>query len=117
MVIEPADADAVGMRTQAAVLYEMGKPRPYADSRPLVIEDLELDGPGPGEVLVEIAAAGLCHSDLSTINGSRPRPTPMVLGHEASGIVRDVGRGVVDFKPDDRLVFSYVPMCGRCLNC
>src|SRR5687768_2048926 len=105
------------MRTQAAVLYAMGKPRPYADSNPLVIEDLELDGPGPGEVLVEVAAAGLCHSDLSTINGSRPRPLPMVLGHEASGVVRDVGAGVVDFKPDDHVVFSFVPTCGRCPCC
>jgi alcohol dehydrogenase len=105
------------MRTQAAVLQEMGKPRPYADSTPLVIEDLELDGPGAGEVLVEVAAAGLCHSDLSTVNGSRPRPMPMVLGHEASGIVREIGPGVVDLKPDDRVVFSFVPTCGRCLCC
>src|SRR5829696_5491902 len=105
------------MRTQAAALYEMSKPRPYADSRPLVIEDLDLDGPGPGEVLVEIAAAGLCHSDLSTINGSRPRPLPMVLGHEASGIVREVGPNVADLKVDDHVVFSFVPICGRCLCC
>ena len=77
------------MRTKAAVLYESGKPRPYAESSPLVIEELELDAPGPGEVLVELVGAGLCHSDLSTIDGSRPRPTPMVLGHEASGIVRE----------------------------
>src|SRR5687767_11964160 len=105
------------MRTRAAVLYEMRKPRPYAASTPLVIEDLELEGPGSGEVLVEVVGAGLCHSDLSTINGSRPRPTPMVLGHEASGIVREVGPNVTGLKPDDRVVFSYVPMCGRCLNC
>ena len=105
------------MRTQAAVLYEMGKRRPYADSAPLVIEDLELDGPGPGEVLVEVAAAGLCHSDLSTINGSRPRPLPMVLGHEASGVVRETGAGVSGFQPDDHVVFSFVPTCGRCSCC
>jgi alcohol dehydrogenase len=105
------------MRTKAAVLYESGKPRPYAESRPLVIEELELDPPGQGEVLVEVVAAGLCHSDLSTIDGSRPRPTPMVLGHEASGIVREVGPGVTDLKPDDPVVFSYVPMCGRCHYC
>ena len=75
------------MKTKAAVLYEMERPRPYADSRPLVLEDLEITGPGDGEVLVRGAAAGLCHSDLSAINGSRPWPLPMVLGHEASGIV------------------------------
>jgi alcohol dehydrogenase len=105
------------MRTKAAVLYEMGKPQPYANSAPLVVEDLELDAPGTGEVLVELVGAGLCHSDLSTINGSRPRPVPMVLGHEASGIVREVGPNVADLKVDDHVVFSYVPMCGRCLCC
>jgi alcohol dehydrogenase len=105
------------MRTRAAVLYEMEKPRPYATSSPLVVEDLELDAPQRGEVLVELVGAGLCHSDLSTINGSRPRPVPMVLGHEASGIVRDVGPGVMGLEPDDHVVFSYVPMCGRCTCC
>ncbi len=105
------------MRTRAAVLYENGKPRPYATSTPLIIEDLELDAPARGEVLVELVGAGLCHSDLSTINGSRARPVPMVLGHEASGIVREVGPGVADLKPDDDVVFSYVPMCGRCICC
>lgn len=105
------------MRTKAAVLYESGKPRPYAESSPLVIEDLELEPPGPGEVLVELVGAGLCHSDLSTIDGSRPRPTPMVLGHEASGIVRETGPGVTDLKPDDHVVFSFVPMCGQCPCC
>lgn len=105
------------MKTKAAVLQEMGRPRPYTRSQPLVIEDLDLDAPGSGEVLVELVGAGLCHSDLSTIDGTRPRPLPMVLGHEASGIVRDVGPSVVDLKPDDHVVFSFVPMCGRCLCC
>lgn len=105
------------MRTRAAVLYEMGKPRPYAESRPLRIEEVELEGPGPGEVLVQIAAAGVCHSDLSVVDGTRPRVTPMVLGHEASGIVREVGPGVKDLKPGDHVVFSYVPMCGVCVAC
>ena len=105
------------MRTKAAVLYEMSKPRPYAESSPLVLEELELDGPGYGEVLVEVIGAGLCHSDLSTIDGSRPRPLPMVLGHEASGIVRELGPGVADLKVDDHVVFSFVPTCGRCMCC
>ena len=61
--------------------------------------------------------AGLCHSDLSVINGSRPRVMPLVLGHEASGIVREIGRGVADLKEGDHVVFSYVPTCGRCLPC
>jgi alcohol dehydrogenase len=82
-----------------------------------VIEELELDTPGPGEVLVEIKAAGLCHSDLSVINGDRPRPTPMALGHEAAGIVRALGPGVVDLAEGDHVVLVFVPSCGRCLPC
>lgn len=105
------------MRTQAAVLYEMEKPAPYAESRPLVIEEVELSGPGRSEVLVEMSAAGLCHSDLSVINGSRPRVMPMVMGHEASGTVREVGKDVIDLKPGDQVVFSFVPTCSHCLPC
>lgn len=105
------------MKTQAATLYEMETPRPYADTRPLVIEDVTLDGPGSDEVLIEIVAAGLCHSDLSVINGARPRVTPMVLGHEASGIVRELGPGVSRLKVGDHVVCSYVPMCGACGRC
>jgi len=105
------------MKTKAAVLYTMEHPTPYAESRPLVIEDLDLNDPGPGEVLVEIACAGLCHSDLSVIDGSRPRVMPMVMGHEASGIVRQVGPGVHDLSPGDHVVFSFVPACGQCIPC
>lgn len=105
------------MKTKAAVLYEMGAARPYAASSPFIIDEISLSDPGPGEVLVEIAAAGLCHSDLSVVDGSRPRPMPMVLGHEASGIVRETGPHVQDLKPGDHVVFSWVPVCGRCLYC
>ncbi len=105
------------MKTKAAVLYEMEQPRPYADTHPLRLEELELASPGPGEVLVEIAAAGLCHSDLSVINGTRPWPIPLVLGHEAAGIVREAGAGVSDLKSGDHVVFSFLPVCGRCTNC
>lgn len=105
------------MKTHAAVLYETGLSTPYAVSKPLHIEELELADPGSGEVLVEVAAAGLCHSDLSTIDGSRPRPLPMVLGHEASGVVRQVGPGVFDLECGDHVVFSFVPSCGRCIPC
>ena len=105
------------MKTPAAVLYDMERPRPYAESRPLAVGEVDLEGPGPGEVLVEVAAAGLCHSDLSVINGSRPRPTPLVLGHEAAGIVRETGAGVRDLAPGDAVVFSFVPICGHCLPC
>lgn len=105
------------MKTTAAVLYEMGLPRPYAESQPLKIEELELDGPGEGEVLVEVQAAGLCHSDLSVIDGARPRPLPMALGHEAAGVVRELGRGVTDLAEGDHVVMTFVPSCGACIPC
>jgi alcohol dehydrogenase len=105
------------VKTKAAVLYEMGAPRPYAESLPLAIDEMTLAGPEQGEVLVEVVGAGLCHSDLSVLDGSRPRVLPMVMGHEASGIVRDVGPTVTEFAPDDHVVFSFVPVCGRCVYC
>ena len=105
------------MKTTAAVLYEMGLPRPYAQSQPLKTEELDLDGPGPGEVLVEVKAAGLCHSDLSVIDGARPRPLPMALGHEAAGVVRELGAGVDDLAEGDHVVMIFVPACGHCLPC
>ena len=105
------------MKTTAAVLMEMEQPMPYAESMPLEIQELELEGPVEDEVLVEIKGAGLCHSDLSVINGSRPRQMPMVLGHEASGIVREVGSAVRGFKADDHVIFTFIPGCGSCRYC
>jgi len=105
------------MKTRAAVITEMEKPRPYATSKPMVIEELDLDPPGEGEILVKIRAAGLCHSDLSTINGDRPRPMPMVLGHEAAGEVMELGAGVKDLKIGDHVILVFVPSCGHCMPC
>ena len=105
------------MKIRAAVLNEMGAPAPYAQSKPLKIETIELDPPGPGEILVKIAAAGLCHSDLSVIEGNRPRPMPMALGHEAAGVVEEVGPGVDDLEKGDHVVMVFVPSCGHCLPC
>ncbi|MEO9135829.1 MAG: zinc-dependent alcohol dehydrogenase family protein [Casimicrobiaceae bacterium] len=105
------------MRIKAAVLNAMGAAAPYAASRPLAIEEVDLDPPGEGEVLVQVKAAGLCHSDLSVINGDRPRPTPMALGHEASGVVVECGRGVTQLRPGDHVVLVFVPSCGHCLPC
>lgn len=105
------------MRIKAALLRESGLPAPYAQSKPLEITEVDLAPPGYGEVLVKVKAAGLCHSDLSVINGDRPRPTPMVLGHEASGIVEIVGDGVHDLAPGDHVVLVFVPSCGGCLPC
>ena len=105
------------MRVRAAVLREMGRPAPYAASAPLDVCELELDGPGPGELLVRVRAAGLCHSDLSVIDGSRPRVMPMALGHEAAGEVVDVGPGVSGFAAGDHVALAFVPVCGRCTPC
>ncbi len=105
------------MKIKAAVLNQLGVKPPYAVTRPLSVEEVELDPPGPGEVLVKISAAGLCHSDLSAINGDRPRPTPLVLGHEAAGIVEELGAGVDDLKKGDHVVMVFVPSCGHCLPC
>lgn len=103
--------------SRAAVLNAMGAARPYADSRPLGIETVTLDAPGMGEVRVAIRAAGLCHSDLSVINGDRPRPMPMALGHEAAGVVEAVGAGVDDLQPGDHVVMVFMPSCGHCAPC
>lgn len=105
------------MKTRAAVLYRMDLEAPYAKSAPLKIEELDLDEPSYGEVLIRIKAAGLCHSDLSVINGSRPRHMPMVLGHEAAGIVEEVGEGVTDLRRGDHVVCAFVPSCGHCDPC
>jgi len=107
----------MSMKTKAALLRQMHLPRPYGESRPLEIVELTLDGPGAHEVLIQVKAAGLCHSDLSTINGDRPRPMPMVLGHEASGIVVECGAAVRDLAPGDRVVMVFAPHCGACLPC
>jgi alcohol dehydrogenase len=105
------------MKIRAAVLNAMGLPPPYTASRPLTITELTLAAPGAGEVLVRIAAAGLCHSDLSVINGDRPRPLPMALGHEAAGVVEQTGPGVDDLAKGDHVVMVFVPSCGHCLPC
>lgn len=105
------------IQTRAAVLRNMGASRPYRDSRPLAVESVWLDPPGPGEVLVAVKAAGLCHSDLSVINGDRPRPLPMALGHEAAGVVEAVGPGVEDLSTGDRVIMVFMPSCGACEPC
>lgn len=105
------------MRTVSAVLRKTELPRPYPESTPVALEELELDEPAPGEVRVRIEAAGLCHSDLSVVNGDRARPMPMALGHEAAGTVDAVGAGVEDLREGDHVVMAYVPSCGGCAFC
>ena len=105
------------MKTRAAVLLESHRPKPYASSKPIKIIEINLEPPGEGEVLVKMSAAGVCHSDLSVVNGTRVRHLPVVLGHEASGVVEEVGTGVKNFKSGDRVVFAFLPSCGNCGEC
>jgi S-(hydroxymethyl)glutathione dehydrogenase/alcohol dehydrogenase len=97
------------MQIHAAILWEQGQP--------LSVEPAELDAPGPGEVLVELRAAGVCHSDLHPARGDWPAKTPLVLGHEGAGIVREVGPSVATVKPGDHVVLCWAPACGACAPC
>jgi len=105
------------MKITAAVLERGGIERDFATNNALTVREVELAPPGRGEVLIRIAAAGVCHSDLSVINGTRPRPVPMVLGHEASGFVEEIGAGVDDLAPGDHVVCIFAPGCGTCTPC
>ena len=89
----------------------------HGAGRPVAIADVQVKDPGPGEVRVAIRAAGLCHSDLSVIDGSIPYPTPVVLGHEGAGLVEAVGPGVTSVREGDAVVLSTLAHCGRCPAC
>ncbi|MET4047789.1 alcohol dehydrogenase [Rhodococcus sp. 1163] len=97
------------MKIKAAVLFEPHKP--------FEIIELDMDGPGPGEVLIKYVAAGLCHSDLHLLDGDLPPRFPIVGGHEGSGIIEEVGPGVTKVKPGDHVVCSFIPNCGTCRYC
>jgi len=121
---EPATTAATRTRTgtrtiTGAVLEELGRERPYDVSMPITVSQLQLDAPGPDELLVRIEAAGVCHSDLSVVDGSRRRPVPMLLGHEAAGIVEEVGAAAsaAGFAVGDRVVTAFLPRCGDCDGC
>ncbi|ORV19711.1 alcohol dehydrogenase catalytic domain-containing protein [Mycobacterium celatum] len=105
------------LQIRGAVLERIGLPRPYAQSRPISVTEVELAPPGAGELQVRIEAAGVCHSDLSVVDGNRVRPVPMLLGHEAAGIVERVGDGVTDVEVGQRVVMAFLPRCGRCAAC
>jgi len=105
------------MKMKAAILRSFSAQRPYSVSKPLSIEDVELDPPKRGEVLVRIKAVGLCHSDLVAISGERAKPMPIVIGHEAAGIVEELGEDVKGFAIGDHVVPSYVASCGHCEMC
>ncbi|MEV0260792.1 Zn-dependent alcohol dehydrogenase [Streptomyces sp. NPDC050617] len=89
----------------------------FDGKQPQVVDDLEIREPGPGEVLVAVVAAGLCHSDLSVIDGTIPFPVPVVLGHEGAGVVEAVGAGVVHVAPGDHVALSTLANCGTCAEC
>ncbi len=97
------------MKTRAAVMYE--------HNQPVVVEELELEGPKANEVLVRTAASGVCHSDLSVVTGSIYYDAAVVLGHEGAGIIEDVGRDVTGFQPGDAVILSFVSYCGACRMC
>ncbi|MFB6989299.1 zinc-binding dehydrogenase [Streptomyces sp. NPDC056304] len=105
------------MKTRAVVLRGTSTARPYSETRPVEVEELELGAPREGEVLVRVAAASLCHSDLSVVNGDRVRPLPMALGHEAVGVVQETGPGVGRVSPGDHVALVFVPSCGFCADC
>lgn len=105
------------MQIRGAVLERSGDSAPYAIQRPILVCGLELEPPGPGELLVRIEAAGICHSDLSVVDGNRPRPLPMLLGHEAAGIVEQLGEGVDSPTIGSRVVMTFLPRCGQCSEC
>ena len=89
----------------------------HGGGRPVAIEDVTLRDPGPGEVRVALKAAGLCHSDLSVVDGSIPYPVPVVLGHEGAGVVEAVGDGVERVAVGDHVALSWTPSCGACEEC
>lgn len=97
------------MKTEAAILWEPGGE--------WSVEEIELDPPKAGEVLVEMVASGMCHSDDHARTGDLPAITPLIGGHEGAGIVIEVGEGVTSVAPGDHVVFSFVPACGRCPSC
>jgi S-(hydroxymethyl)glutathione dehydrogenase/alcohol dehydrogenase len=97
------------MQTKAAILWEQ--------HTPWSVEDIELDPPKAGEVLVKIAASGMCHSDEHTVTGDLPVELPLIGGHEGAGVVMEVGEGVSWLEPGDHVVFGFIPSCGRCVPC
>ena len=105
------------MKMKAAILKTTSAQRPFSVSKPLSIEEVELDPPKRGEVLIKVKAVGLCHSDLVAITGERAKPMPIVIGHEAAGIVEEIGQDVQGFAVGDHVVPSYVASCGRCEMC
>ena len=107
----------MSINCKAAVIRTNSAKRPYAESLPLSVEEISIDPPRENEVLVKIHGAGLCHSDLSVINGSRIMQLPLVIGHEGSGEIVELGAAIKDINIGDHVVFQFSPSCGRCRRC
>jgi alcohol dehydrogenase len=105
------------VQIQAAVLTAVGLEEPWQKSTPIEVTAVELDPPGLGEVLVRMEAAGVCHSDLSRVNGDRVCKVPMVLGHEACGIVQALGEGTEGLAVGQKVAMTFMPRCGECASC
>lgn len=114
---ENTDQIASIRRITGAVLETTDAEPPFAQSRPIAVKELELQKPGPGELLIRVEAASICHSDLSVVNGTRPRPVPMLLGHEAAGEVVECGPGGSDLQVGQHVVMTFLPRCGECQEC
>jgi len=97
------------VKTKAAILWEV--------NAPWSVEEIELDAPKTGEVLVKIVASGMCHSDEHLVTGDLPFELPIIGGHEGAGVVQQVGPGVSWLQPGDHVVFGFIPSCGRCVSC
>lgn len=97
------------MRAKAVICREL--------NQPVAVEEIEVEAPGPGEVMIKLAACGVCHSDLSATNGTIPFPPPLILGHEGAGVVTELGSGVTEFAVGDHVLSSFVTMCGICRYC
>lgn len=107
----------MSITTRAAILERIGAPFPWAQSRPISVEQIELDAPQSGEALVRLEAAGVCHSDLSRVNGARECSVPLVLGHEACGVIEELGSAVDGYQVGDRVALVFLPRCGQCSAC
>ena len=94
---------------KAAVLYEL--------NHPVIVEDIEMEGPKEGEIVVKVAATGVCHSCYHAVTGMLDTPFPVVLGDEGAGVVEEIGSGVTLVKPGDHVILSWVPSCGHCIYC
>ncbi|MEN0139646.1 MAG: zinc-binding dehydrogenase [Rhodococcus sp. (in: high G+C Gram-positive bacteria)] len=105
------------MQIEAAILHAVGLPEPWEHSEPIEVTKVELDDPQAGEVLVRMEAAGVCHSDLSRVTGDRVCAVPMVLGHEACGIVEALGDGIDDLTIGQKVAMTFMPRCGECEDC